>query len=147
MVFIAYRKECNRHVSLTRVSRIGGHSTPLQLGQASINTPDLNLKWGRFQAEVPPPPHLEFWSGGDFSFPGMAACKVEAQVRGVHAGLTQLYAMPSRQEECYNIIFLGTSKLWTLIRIYVHTLHIVHMIWGLGGLRQSRYRHGPNYWC
>ena len=40
MVFIGDRKECNRHVSLTRVSRIEGHSTmhcALPTGQEECN--------------------------------------------------------------------------------------------------------------
>ena len=55
----------------------------IQLGQANVNPPDLCLKRGGLQ--LCRQPCLESWSPptcgtlkwGDFSFPGMAACKVE----------------------------------------------------------------------
>ena len=57
-------------------------SLDLQLGQASVNTPDLCLNWGDFnfagshawEAEVPT---LQSSKKGDSSFPGIVACKVE----------------------------------------------------------------------
>ena len=71
-----------------RVFRLAGRSSVLaivngiQLGQASVNPPDLCLKWGVFnyagshawKTEVPPLGTLKW---GDFSFPSMVACKVE----------------------------------------------------------------------
>ena len=64
----------------------------IQLGQASVNPPDLCLKWGVFnyegshacKTEVPPLGTLKW---GDFSFPSMVACKVEVPPTSSLGGL------------------------------------------------------------
>ena len=82
-------------MSIQSIISLFDKKTYLQLGWASVNLPDLCLKWGDFNfagshAWKPEAPRT--WN---FE---MVACKVEvpplqAQIWGVHTGLTQLHKL------------------------------------------------------